>query len=106
MSLTCPNISFAGNKVYQFMHQPLVPHWQAVKRILQYLKGTISRGLLLRRVSLFTCKHFLMPTGWGVVTTVGLQVDFVSFLVIIYCHGVLGNNPLLLIRAQDLSIDC
>jgi hypothetical protein len=49
LSLTRPNISFAVNKVSQFMHRPTSLHLQAVKRILRYLKSTISYGLLLRR---------------------------------------------------------
>jgi hypothetical protein len=46
-SLTHPDISFAINKVSQFMHQPTSLHLQVVKRIIQYLKSTISYGLLL-----------------------------------------------------------
>jgi hypothetical protein len=49
LSLTRPDISFAVNKISQFMHRPTSLHLQAVKRILQYLKFTISYGLLLRR---------------------------------------------------------
>jgi hypothetical protein len=33
------------------MHRPLKPHWQAIKRILWYLKHTPSHGLLLHRTS-------------------------------------------------------
>lgn len=32
--LTRPDVSYAVNKVCQFMHTPKLPHWQAVKRIL------------------------------------------------------------------------
>ncbi|MCI66510.1 retrovirus-related pol polyprotein, partial [Trifolium medium] len=39
--------AFSVNKVCQFMAQPLESHWKAVKRILRYLKGTLSHGLLL-----------------------------------------------------------
>jgi hypothetical protein len=51
LSLTRPDLSFAVNRVCQFMHRPLKPHWQAVKRILRYLKHTPPHGLLLHRTS-------------------------------------------------------
>lgn len=45
-SLTWLNISFVINKLSQFMHQPTVIHWPVVKRVLRYLKGTITYSLL------------------------------------------------------------
>ena len=47
-TLTRPEISFAVNKVCQFLSQPLEEHWKAAKRILRYLMGTLHHGLLLR----------------------------------------------------------
>jgi hypothetical protein len=32
------DISFAANKVCQFMHKPTVHHWSVVKRIIRYLQ--------------------------------------------------------------------
>lgn len=49
-SLTRPNLAFAVNRVYQFMHLP-TKHWQAVKRILRYLKHTITHEPLLHWTS-------------------------------------------------------
>jgi histone deacetylase 1/2 len=46
-TLTRPEISYAVNKVCQFMSHPLEVHWVAVKRILRYLKGTLHHGLHL-----------------------------------------------------------
>jgi hypothetical protein len=51
LSLTRPDLSFAVNRVCQFMRPPLKPHWQAVKRIFGYLQHTMSHGLLLHRTS-------------------------------------------------------
>jgi hypothetical protein len=36
--ITRPGISFTFNKLSQFMHKPLEPHWQAAKHLLHYLK--------------------------------------------------------------------
>lgn len=47
-TLTRPEISFSVNKVCQFMSNPLVDHWKAVKRILRYLSGTLHHGLLIQ----------------------------------------------------------
>jgi histone deacetylase 1/2 len=49
LTLTRPDLSFAVNKVCQFLHAPRDPHWTAVKRILRFVKLTISHGLTLRR---------------------------------------------------------
>jgi histone deacetylase 1/2 len=49
ITLTRPDISFAVNKVCQFLHAPTTVHWTAVKRILRYVRGTVSFGLRLSR---------------------------------------------------------
>ena len=49
LSLTRLDISFAVNKLSQFMHQPSMHHWFAVKRVLRYLKGTCTHGILIRK---------------------------------------------------------
>jgi histone deacetylase 1/2 len=45
LTITRPEISFSVNKVSQFMSSPLDTHWTAVKRVLRYLKGTMTHGL-------------------------------------------------------------
>ena len=47
-TITRPDISFSVNNVCQFMHSPTTTHWQAVKRILRYLKSTIYHGISLQ----------------------------------------------------------
>ncbi|XP_073358250.1 secreted RxLR effector protein 161-like [Aegilops tauschii subsp. strangulata] len=59
LTLTRPDISFAVNKVCQFLSQPTDVHWEAVKRILRYVKGTLQTGLKFRKavstsISIFT----------------------------------------------------
>jgi hypothetical protein len=49
LTFTRPDFSFSIHKVSKFMHNPLESHCQAVKRILRYLKHTISTRLFLRR---------------------------------------------------------
>jgi hypothetical protein len=59
LTLTRPDLSFAVNKVCQFLAQPADIHWEAVKRILRFVKGTLHTGLYLRKtgstlLSIFT----------------------------------------------------
>ncbi|XP_050117649.1 uncharacterized mitochondrial protein AtMg00810-like [Malus sylvestris] len=48
LTLTRRDISFAVNTVAQFMASLCQPHLLAVKRILRYIKGSLTHGLLLR----------------------------------------------------------
>lgn len=45
LSHTRPDISFAVNRLSQFLKQPTEVHWNAAKRILHYLKGTLYYGI-------------------------------------------------------------
>jgi hypothetical protein len=49
LSLTWPDLAFSINKVCQYLHAPTSLHWTAVKRILRYLKLTLSVGLKIRK---------------------------------------------------------
>ncbi|VVA34961.1 PREDICTED: Retrovirus-related Pol poly from transposon [Prunus dulcis] len=45
---TRPYISFIVGQLCQFMHSTHLPHFQAAKRLLRYLKGTIHQRLLFQ----------------------------------------------------------
>jgi hypothetical protein len=49
LTLTRPDISFAINRVYQFLHCPTIAHWSAVKRILRYVKLTCDIGMSINK---------------------------------------------------------
>ncbi|WMV09995.1 hypothetical protein MTR67_003380 [Solanum verrucosum] len=63
VTITRPEISYAVNRVCQFMQSPTIAHWSAVKCILRYLKGSIHNGLLLRPMSDF-CLMAFSDAGW------------------------------------------
>nr|XP_020195890.1 uncharacterized mitochondrial protein AtMg00810-like [Aegilops tauschii subsp. strangulata] len=48
LTITRPDLSFAVNRVCQYLHAPTDVHWFAVKRILRYVRLTVSFGLRLR----------------------------------------------------------
>ena len=52
MTWTRPDVSFAVNQVCQFMHTPRESHLQAAKRILRFLKGSITHGLWFKKGTL------------------------------------------------------
>ncbi|XP_073525529.1 uncharacterized protein [Phyllobates terribilis] len=46
MTSTKPDIAFAVGKLSRYTSNPSVHHWQAVNRVLRYLKGTMNFGLV------------------------------------------------------------
>ena len=55
LTLTRPDLAFYVNKLSQ---TPTVSQWNACKRILRYVKGTLSHGLLFKPTSLFTLEGY------------------------------------------------
>ncbi|GJZ91789.1 ribonuclease H-like domain-containing protein [Tanacetum coccineum] len=47
LTFTRPDISYAVQQVCLFMHDPREPHFSALKRILRYVRGTLTSGLQL-----------------------------------------------------------
>lgn len=45
---TRPDISYSVNRLSQYMQAPTVLHWQCVKRVFRYLKGTIDYCLHIK----------------------------------------------------------
>ena len=64
VTITRPELSYSVNKVCQFMHKPLEAHWQAVKRILRYLSGTLDYGLHLTKSTHLNLTAFC-DADWG-----------------------------------------
>ena len=83
LTITRPEISFAVQQACLYMHDPRVPHYNHVKRILRYLKGTLNHGLHLNILLQTRLPHTLMQTGLVVLTLEGPLPVFVFFLVTI-----------------------
>lgn len=45
LTITRLDISFTVNQLCQHMHAPTLSHFSAVKRLLRFIKGTLSHGL-------------------------------------------------------------
>lgn len=85
LSFTRPDISYAVNKLSQFMHRPTMDHWQAAKRVLRYLVGTPTHGIFLSSSNTLDL-HAYSDADWA-----GDSDDFVSTnAYVIY----LGRHPI------------
>ena len=96
-TLTRPKISFAVNKVCQFMAKPLDSHW-VVKRILRYLKGTLFHGLHMRPAA----------AGKSLTLTAMCDADWASDIddrrvQIRLCHLFRAKSDLLVVKETARS---
>ncbi|KAL5811427.1 hypothetical protein ACOSQ4_027995 [Xanthoceras sorbifolium] len=58
LTLTRPDLSFSVNKLSQFLAAPTQVHWQAVKRVLRYIRSTLQCGLQFTPSSSLTFEGF------------------------------------------------
>ncbi|KAK6163483.1 hypothetical protein DH2020_000347 [Rehmannia glutinosa] len=58
LTVTRPGISFAVNKLSQFLHAPIVDHWVACKHLLGYLKGSLTLGLIFRPIQMLLIEGY------------------------------------------------
>ncbi|GKV15778.1 hypothetical protein SLEP1_g26529 [Rubroshorea leprosula] len=85
LNLTRPDITFAVNRLSQFLHAPFDVHMQAAKRVLRYLKGSVFHGLLLHRQPLSPL-HAFSDSNWaGDKDTLRSTTGYIVFL---------GSNPI------------
>lgn len=49
LTLTRPDIAYAVHQVCLYMHNPREPHLHALKRIIRYIKGTLTHGIQMVR---------------------------------------------------------
>ncbi|XP_019151960.1 PREDICTED: uncharacterized protein LOC109148679 [Ipomoea nil] len=50
LTVTRPDLSFAVNQLCQHMHAHTVSHWEQLKLVLRYVKGTVTYGLRIRKL--------------------------------------------------------
>lgn len=107
VTITRPELSFSVNKVCQFMSQPREPHWTAVKRILRYLKVTLTWVLSyyqLLLIQFFLFRPTVMQIGQLIqMADVPHQVP-VSFWDPTSFPVGLKSNLLWLSPVQELSL--
>lgn len=58
ITLLRPDLAFVVNKLNQFLEKPTVVCWHACKRLLKYLKGTLTHGLYFKAVASFVLKGY------------------------------------------------
>ena len=73
---TRPDISYAVSNVAKFSANPTTHHWNAVKRIMRYLKGTSDLGLVFKPQKNCDCVGY-SDADWG-----GPHLDTCSRLVV------------------------
>ncbi|XP_019179176.1 PREDICTED: uncharacterized protein LOC109174393 [Ipomoea nil] len=63
LTITRPDPCFAVNQLCQHMHALTESHWEQLKRVLRYVKGTITFGLHIRK-SVSKELHVFSDSDW------------------------------------------
>ncbi|KAM1794461.1 hypothetical protein ACFX11_034934 [Malus domestica] len=81
LTITRPDIAYSVSITSQFMHSPMMEHFNLVKRILRYLKGSVGHGIIMKKST--------QITGYCDADWAGNSIDCRSTMG--YCTFMGGN---------------
>ena len=71
LSLNRPYMSLSTNKLAQFMQNPIMAHWTALKKVLRYLAGSCDKGVFISTTAPLYLHHGYLfylsstPISWS-----------------------------------------
>lgn len=80
LTFTRPDISYAVQHICLYMHDPRMSHVAALKRILCYIKGTLSHGLTLHKSSAISLTAYTDADWVGCLDTHWFTFGYCVFL--------------------------
>ncbi|XP_068307549.1 uncharacterized mitochondrial protein AtMg00810-like [Pyrus communis] len=83
LTITKPDIAYSVSIASQFMHSPTMEHFNLVKKILRYLKGSVGHGIIMKK------NESTQIIGYCDVDWAGNYIDHKSTTG--YCTFVGGN---------------
>jgi len=78
----------------QYMEEPRYTHWKALKRILKYMRGTVSLGLMYTRTDDYRLVGYSDSDWCGDVMTGKARLDIYSSWGAWRSPNFQRNNPL------------
>lgn len=103
LTFTRLDLAFSVHQLCQFMQSPITTHLEAAKRVLHYVRGTLTHGVHLSHGPL-TLSAFTMLIGKGIHLIGNLLLVSLCFWGLILSHGPLRSKPQFLGPPLKLSI--
>lgn len=107
LSLTRPDISFAVNKLSQFMHKPTHLHWTAAKRLLRYLKHIIFHGIHIWKTTAWNLTTYF-DADWAITLMITLlpRPTSASWVTIPYLGAPRSKEQLSIVHRSRIQVPC
>lgn len=88
-TLTRPSMAYTINKLCQFLNYLTYVHWKAVKRLMRYLKRTLTHGIQLQKIDTLQLITYIDVARLGAQMIEGAYKVGVFFLVVLWSLGIL-----------------